>query len=122
MTAASVKGEIRAFCGLDCTQCEAFIATQNDDSAMRIETAKKWSKLYHADIRPEEINCSGCKSESDLIFRHCRVCEIRKCGQKRKEIHCAACNDYPCSKLEDFFKMAPELRKVLEKLKERIRS
>lgn len=34
-----------AYCGLDCSTCEARIATINNDDNLRNEVAKKWSKL-----------------------------------------------------------------------------
>lgn len=33
------------YCGLDCVQCEAFIATKNDDNALRAKVAEEWAKL-----------------------------------------------------------------------------
>jgi len=52
-----------AYCGLDCTHCEAYLATTEDSQAMREETARKWSRRYNADIQPDQINCQGCKSD-----------------------------------------------------------
>lgn len=34
-----------AFCGLDCEQCEARIATVNDDNDLRAKVAEEWSKF-----------------------------------------------------------------------------
>lgn len=45
-----------AICGLDCEKCEAYIATKNDDQALREKTAKLWSELNNAPILPEHIN------------------------------------------------------------------
>ena len=39
-----------AFCGLDCTKCDAYIATQTNDDALRAQTAKLWSKLNNVEI------------------------------------------------------------------------
>lgn len=33
------------FCGLDCEKCDAYIATVNDDQALREKTAKLWAEL-----------------------------------------------------------------------------
>lgn len=35
-----------AFCGLTCTECPAFIATQKDDDKERKKVAKVWSKDF----------------------------------------------------------------------------
>ena len=34
-----------AYCGLDCEQCDAYIATLHDDQALREKTAKLWAAL-----------------------------------------------------------------------------
>jgi hypothetical protein len=73
--------EMTAICGLLCNQCGAFIATLNDDDAKRAEVARLWSKQYNHDIEPVDINCLGCTSDSDCLFNHCIVCEIRKCAK-----------------------------------------
>lgn len=40
------------FCGLDCEKCDAYIATVNDDQALREKTAKLWAELNNAPILP----------------------------------------------------------------------
>ena len=41
------------YCGLDCEKCDAYIATVNDDQALREKTAKLWAELNNAPILPE---------------------------------------------------------------------
>jgi hypothetical protein len=112
--------KIIAFCGIVCSECPAFIATKNDDDNKRRETAKLWSERYKAEIKPEDINCTGCLSEEKVIG-HCKVCEIRKCGRGKKVKNCAYCNEYVCEKLDNFFKMAPEIKTALDKIKKGLR-
>ena len=50
-----------AYCGLDCGKCDAYLATINDDQALREKTAKLWAELNNAPILPEHINCEGCR-------------------------------------------------------------
>ena len=45
------------YCGLDCEKCDAYIATINDDQALREKTAKLWAELNNVSILPEHINC-----------------------------------------------------------------
>ena len=39
-----------AYCGLDCEKCDAYLATINDDKALREKTAKRWAELNNAPI------------------------------------------------------------------------
>ena len=109
--------KIVGYCGIVCTKCPAFLATNNNDDEMRKTTAETWSKEFNADIKPEQINCEGCHSTNGVIFNHCTVCEIRKCGLTKEIITCADCNDYACQKLAEFHKMVPDAKEVLDSLK-----
>jgi hypothetical protein len=106
-----------AKCGLVCSECPAYIATQKNDDALRAETAKKWSEMFKSDIKPSDINCDGCQSESARLFSYCQTCEIRKCAREKKVETCAACPEYSCAKLDAFLAQVPEARKVLEGLR-----
>lgn len=106
-----------AFCGIVCTECPAFLATQKDDDNERRKVAELWSKEFKAEIKPEDINCDGCLSEDGKLFSHCKVCEIRKCGQERGVKNCAYCNDYACEKLSKFFDKAPEAKALLDEIR-----
>ena len=105
-----------SICGINCCECEAYLATINDDDQKRKDVAEQWSKQYEADIKPESINCHGCTSQNKILFNHCTVCEIRACGIKHKVKNCAHCPDYICDKLEKFFQMVPPCRDTLNKI------
>ena len=105
------------FCGIVCTDCPGYIATQKDDDNERKKVAELWSKLYNTDIKPEDVNCDGCLSEDGRLIGHCSVCEIRKCGQKKNILNCAYCDKYSCEKLNQFFKMAPEAKTTLDEIR-----
>jgi hypothetical protein len=108
--------EMIAYCGLDCSDCEAYIATQEDNDGKRKDTAQKWSKMYRTEIKPEQINCKGCKSDKTR-FHHCEVCEIRRCCLAKSVDNCALCENYICDTLAGFIKLAPEAGIALEKLR-----
>lgn len=103
--------ELIAPCGIICTQCPAFIATVEDDDIKREETAKKWSKECSAEIKKEDINCDGCLSNSNNLFIHCRVCEIRKCILEKGISSCAMCAQFACEKLNKFLQYIPDVKK-----------
>ena len=105
-----------AYCGLDCSECDAYHATKENSDLKRKETAKKWSQMYNHDIKPEQINCDGCKSTGTRFF-HCNHCEIRQCCISKGTEHCAACDDYICGTLAAFIKLAPQAGVALEKLR-----
>ena len=109
-----------AFCGINCSSCPAFIATQKDDDDERRKVAELWSKAYDANLKPEDINCNGCISKSEPFFSHCQVCEIRKCGQERNLKNCAFCEDYACEKLNRLLEMVPEAKNMLEGIRKKI--
>lgn len=111
--------EMIAYCGLVCHECPALIATQNDDDEKRAEVAKQWSKLYNADIKPGEVSCNGCLSKDRILFKHCQICQIRKCGIEKKITTCAHCDDYICEKLDTFFNLVPECKDLLKEIKEK---
>lgn len=106
-----------AFCGLNCHECDANMATGLNDDEKREHVAKLWSEQYNADIKPEDINCDGCQSDGDRLFNHTKVCEIRKCGKEKGVVNCAHCEEFPCNKLEEFFKMAPDAKRRLEEIR-----
>ena len=111
-----------AVCGINCGECEAYIATQNNDMGKKKEIAEKWSKMYNTTLAPESINCVGCKIDGDHIG-YCSMCEVRKCGFSKNLDSCALCDEYPdCNTLNAFLKMAPEegaskIKSNLEKIK-----
>jgi len=93
-----------AICGLDCAECEAFIATANNDDVMRQKVAGEWSVRYkekgynRPDLKPSDINCKGCLGE-EPIFLYCEQCKIRKCGVDRGLKSCQECLEYKCDDL-----------------------
>ncbi len=107
---------IIARCGLICTDCPAYQATQADDDRLRAETAAKWSKEFGGTFQPEEINCDGCLSTGERVFRYCKECAIRLCGGERALENCGLCQDYACEKLTNFFAQAPAAKVTLDEV------
>ncbi len=46
------------------------------------------------------------------------ACEVRICARGKGIEMCALCNDYPCEKFDDFFKLYPTLKQDNELLRE----
>jgi len=110
--------KMNGMCGMDCSACPAYVATQNNDDDARAKVAALWSKMFKADIKPSDINCDGCLSGSDRLFAHCRKCEIRLCGIEKKLGFCAECGSYSCARLDGLLAMLPKTaRENLESLR-----
>ncbi|MBI9058868.1 MAG: DUF3795 domain-containing protein [Labilibaculum sp.] len=91
-----------AYCGINCSTCPAYVATQKGQENVRIRIAKLWSdKDYQYDAC--EITCKGCHEPWGKKFRHCQECQVRACAREKLYDTCAECADYPCNKLEDLF-------------------
>jgi hypothetical protein len=105
--------EIMAYCGLMCSDCLAYKATVADDMSMREKTAQVWSKMYGGDVKPKDINCLGC--DSDVLFSHCNVCEIRACAKDKLLENCGKCESFACGKVEDVLKYDEGARERLSR-------
>lgn len=53
------ENSLGAFCGIDCGECKAFIATQKDDAEMKKAVAEECSKYFGHQMKPADINCVG---------------------------------------------------------------
>jgi len=95
-----------AYCGIVCNECPIFIVTVDDDNEKRKEMAQRWQKESGVKIRPEDINCDGCLSDTGIIIEYGVNCEIRKCGEEKQVRNCAYCENYICDKLYKFYKRA----------------
>ena len=104
-----------SYCGLVCSECAAYIATQAGDQEALARVAAQWREEYNApDITPEAVVCDGCVATTDRHCGHWHECDIRICGAERGVVNCAHCGDYACAKLERFFGFVPDAREVLE--------
>ena len=79
------------FCGLNCEDCEARIATVTDDDVLREKVAKEWSELNDAEITPDMINCVGCRIDG-VKSPYCdSICPIRQCAIEKGVETCGRC-------------------------------
>jgi hypothetical protein len=118
VTGSAGGGTMIACCGLDCEKCEALVATRNNDDVLRHKVAKKWADLYGLPVKPEHINCEGCRSTGIKTYYCEQMCAVRKCVLDRELDNCAACDAFPCANLEEIFKFAPQARYTLESMRE----
>ena len=110
--------DIIGCCGLNCSKCGAYIATQTDDDAKREEVAREWTKNHGAHFTADQINCDGCQANGRAPDWVAKMCPIHKCCDEKKLNTCANCNQYACEKLDDIFPEGTEQRNNLETLRE----
>jgi len=105
-----------AFCGIDCGECKAYIATKNNDAEMKKAIAEEWSKSFGHQMKPEDINCVSCLVTEGPHIGYCAVCEIRACGTQKKVENCAYCVEYACGKLDTIHSRSSVAKENLEKI------
>lgn len=100
-----------AYCGMICNKCPVFIAAATNDDALRQKTARDWTNRYAEilktvgieSLKPEDINCHGCRSEHCHFFG-CEKCAIKPCCLEKNLITCAGCQEYEfCDILKGFY-------------------
>jgi hypothetical protein len=114
-----MNNQLIAYCGLDCAQCPAYIATQANDQAALEKVAADWREQFNSpDITVEAVICDGCLgTNGGRLGGYCSMCEVRACATEKAVTNCAHCADYACEKLENFFGMAPQARTTLDEIR-----
>ena len=107
-----------AICGLICSDCPAYLATQAGDQAAIEKVAAQWRQEYNApNITAASVYCDGCVTEGRKCG-HCAECQIRACGLAHGVANCALCADYAsCAKIAGFFQMVPAARATLDSVR-----
>jgi hypothetical protein len=104
-----------AYCGLVCTDCPAYVATQADDRAALERMAEQARAKFNApDITVESVACDGCLASDGRLGGYCLECQVRACGIERGVINCAYCDEYACDELGAFLGGAPGARATLD--------
>ncbi len=106
-----------AYCGIDCSKCRSYLATQSGNTEELETVAKRLEKIYRTEVKPEYVICDGCKTNKRHSYFCSSKCKMRKCCIDKNYDSCIECSDFPCKELEFEFKNAPEARKNLEKLR-----
>jgi hypothetical protein len=118
-----VKEKMIAFCGIVCDDCRALIATQTNDTELKKEVAKAWSTEKDT-LKLEDIDCDGCLTTGQTLFKFCRTCEVRRCGYEKGVENCAYCGEFPCPTLTGFWQRfgITEAREILEGIRKKSRA
>ena len=107
-----------AVCGLICSDCPAYLATQAGAPAAIERVAAQWRQEYNApSITAANVYCDGCVSEGRKCG-HCAECQIRACGVAQSVANCARCANYTtCTQITGFFQMVPAARATLDSVR-----
>jgi hypothetical protein len=114
-----------AYCGLVCDNCPIYLATHEQDKAIKKTMRKSISDLladqYGMVLKPKDINdCDGCRAKTGRLFSSCQSCEIRQCAGEKSLENCAFCEQYACSILDPIFGSDPEARERLDNIRSTI--
>ena len=102
--------QMLSYCGIDCSACPAFMATQANDLEKLATLAGEW---FDGATDYTIILCDGCKGE-EHIMKWCAECPTRTCAIERELENCAYCADFGCEKLNKVFEMSADAKSNLE--------
>ncbi len=107
--------QIIAVCGLICTDCPAYQATQAQDQAWLERVTAEWRQQFNApDLPVEAVSCNGCLAEGQKQCTHCGECSVRLCALERGVLNCGVCPDYGCEKITSLLAFMPEVKPRLD--------
>ena len=108
-----------AYCGLTCTDCPAYVATQANDWAGLEHVAAQWREQFNApEITASVIRCDGCVVVGKRLSGYCTTCQIRACAMDFKVATCAHCEMYACDILKAFLAEAPGAKVTLDAIRQ----
>ena len=112
---SEAKQDMIGYYGLNCEKCDAYIATKNNDDALREKTAKLWSELNHTNILPKHINCTGCRTDGVKTVFCESICAVRKCAMQKGFATCGDCPEMEkCPTLGTIVANNPDILKNLK--------
>ncbi len=85
------------YCGHDCARCMTYLATVNDDGAMRERARRFYEETFARSLSPEELVCYGGRSSRVCVL--CKDCPFARCCRERGIASCRECPQYPCAEI-----------------------
>jgi GNAT superfamily N-acetyltransferase len=107
-----------AYCGIDCSKCDSYLATRSEDYEQLMKVAEKLSRLYRTDVKPEYVICDGCRDGKRHSFFCTNSCKMRKCCIGKEYDSCIECIDFPCKELQFEWDNSPEAKDNLKRSKD----
>ena len=106
-----------AFCGIDCSKCDSYIATLSGKYAELERVAQKLARVYRAEVKPEYVICDGCRTGERHSYFCRNSCKMRRCCIENGYYSCIECADFACEELAFELANTPEAKENLNKLK-----
>ena len=105
-----------SYCGCDCEECNIYRAMVYGEE-LKPETIQRWQedarKYWGVEsLKPEQLNCRGCRDESEDKFSGFKLCPIRCCCKNRGLSSCGLCPERKTCELHD----VPKGRENLERI------
>jgi len=108
---------ILAYCGLVCSECPYYLATQNNDQAKLQQIAEETREKFGLTVTAAECMCDGCIGEGRKIS-YCDTCAVRPCAIAHGVPTCAHCADYAtCATIGAFLEQVPEAKTRLDQIR-----
>ena len=101
-----------AKCGLICTECDAYLATQANDIEALTRMAEEANQQYGMSMTWEDSRCFGCQTELKKI-PYCDSCTVRLCANQHQVETCAHCPDFGCETISRFMEDVPQAAATL---------
>ena len=109
-----------AYCGIVCSECDAFVATQAQDREALEKMAKRTSEEFGISMTADDAQCDGCLATTGRQIGYCGQCAIRACGADYLVENCAHCDEYACPNIEAFAKPGSKHRATLDAIHEKL--
>ncbi|RKZ33641.1 hypothetical protein DRQ33_03845 [bacterium] len=112
------QNQIIAVCGLICSECDIFRASENPQIAQDIA---KWFKTEQGkDINIENIRCDGCRGNRNQHWSpNCWI--LKCCVDNRNLDYCYQCEQFPCDNLAEWADGCRSYQDALERLKKMLK-
>ncbi len=111
-----MDAKVIAFCGINCSACDAYRATQSGDPAELDRVATAWRAL-DPNVTTDTLRCDGCLAVTGRLYSWCAECPIRTCARKHGVASCAYCTEYVCDKRAPHFEQNPKMRSSLDTMR-----
>ncbi len=100
-------------CGIDCSECEIFVAARDPAAAEHL--AEQW-RSWNPKAEASWFRCQGCRG--DRSVRWTEDCAIAACAEEKGIRFCSECGEFPCKRLEDWAAAYPHHQKAFDRLVE----